>query len=341
MSKKIENLNKENKQLNRDMSSIMRSRSNSNDKMSTPLPKRRGRRPKKILENEDDVVDDKQNAGSSAQDPAVILRLRANPSKLKGIGTKSSQEGNNNIKYIPEISDGDSSDDMFKNDIPLDSACHKCIKYEKTLSILKSRLEKYENREQKDRTTKIYNTKLSFVQIKNGKKFALKRTNQKCLWDGCTFTNLPFPLPEMFHKDNYYVIGLFCSPDCALAHNLYVLKDSKMYQRKSLVYKLYRELHSMGPNENITLKEAPPKELLEDYGGSMSIDTFRRNFQLLNKEYVVYVPPIKPLNIVIEETDLNTNDEISDNKYVLKRKKPLSKKKSVIASMNMNFEEDD
>jgi len=352
------------------MASRSRSKKELTSSSTTPsvngYPKRRGRRPKKILDENDELdivgTNNSQNSDKAvsatpfSKDPAVILRLRAKPPldglpkepkadlsiSAKSGSTKHRPAPDSNDEHKHRLSDNDSSEGIFNNDIPMDSICHKCEKYEKTIALLKSRLGKYEQREQKDKTTKIYNNnKSTFINSKNGKKFVIKKTNQKCLWDGCSFSNLPFPLPELYHNGNYYIIGLFCSPECALAHNLYVLKDSKIYRRKSLVYKLYRELHALGTDEVVNLKEAPPRELLEDYGGTMSIDSFRRNFRLLNKEYIVFVPPIKPLSIVIEEIDLNTYDDISDSKYVLKRKKPLSKKKSVIASMNMNFEEED
>ena len=129
--------------------------------------------------------------------------------------------------------------------------------------------------------------------------------------------------------------------DCALAYNLHALKDSKIYQRKSLAIKLYRDLYDIPPTEEVNVREAPPREVLEDYGGHMSIEQFRKSFHSLNKEYITYIPPMKPLSTIIEEQNITTDNSISDKQYVLKRSKPLSKKRSIVSSMNLNVEEDE
>ena len=56
----------------------------------------------------------------------------------------------------------------------------------------------------------------------------------------------------------------------------------------------------------------------------------------VNKDYVLYVPPIKPVHIVIEERNSESEDYVSEKKYVLKRTKPLSKKRNVMSSMQTN-----
>ena len=165
---------------------------------------------------------------------------------------------------------------MFKNDIPCDNTCGKCSKNEKALAIMKSKLEKYEQKDKIDKSNKIHNNKLNFISIDSGKKIVIKKTNTKCWWDAHSFENLPCFLPELFHNDTYHVIGCFCSFNCALAYNLYYLKDSNIHHRISLIYKLYKELYGIGNDETLEIKVAPPKEILEDFGGDMNISTFRR-----------------------------------------------------------------
>lgn len=330
---------------------------------SLTVPKRRGRRPKKILEDitsEESHVDD-VSTGNQKNDSAVILRLNIDPSKLKGVKNTNTANGTNithkkekpdskekpNNKEKPEplqFSDNDdnneeSSEGMFKNDIPNDDTCHKCAKNEKALMLLKSKLDTYEKKERLDKSNKVYSNKLNFISLTSGKKIVIKKTNTKCWWDSNIFTNLPCVLPELFHKNIYHVTGCFCSFNCALAYNLYYLKDSKIHQRKSLIYKLYRELYGLTADDVFDIKEAPPKEILEDFGGDMSIDVFRRSFLMINKEYIVFVPPIKPINITIEERNIETGADDNDKEYVLKRSKPLAKKRSVMASMKLHLDE--
>ena len=205
------------------------------------IPKRRGRRPKKIIDDDDSEHSDPVSEtttdpeDSNKDDSAVILRLKLNPSKLNNIKMTSPDTTRHDMRSV--FSDNE-TEGMFANDIPIDSICHKCAKYEKTINILKQKLEKYEKKDQVDKHTKIHHNHINFIDFKSGNKTTLKKTSLKCLWDGHPFMNIPFPLPEVYHGDTYHVNGCFCSIECALAHNLYTLKDSKIYQRKSLAIKL-------------------------------------------------------------------------------------------------------
>lgn len=365
MSKKIDLNNGNVKNINKKKATLMKkskggSKTNNLLKVKKDIPvveapKRRGRRPKKIIEdfnNNDNLTETEQSMENNS---AVILKLKIDPSKLQKMSKKNktdtiktltpkkskvskkinfivNDDDNNNVK-----SDEESSEGMFKNDIPDDNICHKCVKNEKALLMIKTKLDKYEKKEKIDKSNKIYSNKLNFISYTNKNKIILKKTNIKCWWDGTSFTNLPCVLPEIFHNNTYHVIGCFCSFNCALAYNLYYLKDSKIHHRKSLVYKLYREMYDLSINEQIDIKEAPPKEILEDYGGDMSIEIFRRSF-VHHKEYLVYMPPLKPVNLMIEERNTEAFDN-TDKEYLLKRSKPLTKKRSVIASMNINMDE--
>lgn len=351
MKKKIDIFNKNKKGVDAIKSNkVMPPKKLSGSKTQKPNPpKRRGRRPKKILDNFDeqqnstDIPESESETNNvNKNSSAVILKLNIDPSKLKK--SKPVQKVHRTKKIVNKLSDdeiNEESEGMFRNDIPGDTICQKCSKNEKALSILKSKLEKYEKKEQIDKSNKIYNNKLNFICYKTGNKMFIKKTNTKCWWDAHNFNNLPCFLPELYHNNSYHVTGCFCSFNCALAYNLYYLKDSKIHQRKSLIYKLYREMYGLGSDDIVEIKEAPPKEILEDFGGDMSIDSFRRRFIMLNKEYIVFIPPIKPINITIEERNISNEDDNNDKKYVLKRSKPLTKKRSVISSMKINIEEDE
>jgi hypothetical protein len=279
------------------------------------IPKKRGRKPKKILT---DVIIDKTVSSKDNSKPAVILRLNIDPSKINM---------NNLKKQVEEISEKSlSSEDMFNTDIPNESNCYKCTQYEKRISTLEAELNKLKKKNRLNKSNHVHVNKINFISVSSGNKIKLRKTKQKCLWDSNTFDNLPCFLPENYYDNTYYVSGCFCSFNCALAHNLYYIKDSKVYHRKSLVYKLYKEMFGIPIDSPIEIKEAPPRELLEDFGGPMSIEKFRKSFSLIDKEYIVYMPPIRPIDIYIEERNLDQQTNHDDNGYVLKRKKPGIKK---------------
>jgi len=360
MNKKIDFFNKDNKDFTTKNISIKTTNMGRNPKKlygsKTPKiqkpktstdtgPKRRGRRPKKIL---DSVSTDSENLleeSNPKNDSAVILRIPFDPSKHKLVKNLKTKKTEQTKKIITDVNLNDydndeSSEGMFKNDIPGDNTCQKCIKNEKMLNLLKTRLEKYENKEKFDKSNKIYSNNLNFISFTTGKKVIIKKTNIWCWWDGHPFTNLPCVLPELYHNETYHVIGCFCSFNCALAYNLYHIKDSKIYHRKSLVYKLYREMYGLSADYDADIAEAPPRERLLNFGGKMTIDAFRRSLIMINKEYIVYMPPIKPISITIEERNTNTDNDDNGEEFVLKRKKPLSKKRSIISSMKIKVDDD-
>ncbi|XWV26419.1 putative viral transcription factor [Tupanvirus soda lake] len=356
MNKKIDFFNKNNKNsanknktaevMVRNSKPFSGSKTLKNKPNPVTVPKRRGRRPKKILETVNTSSDSpSEEQTSPANNSAVILRLPFDPSKhIKNLTVnKKTKQPTRIVKNLEleESEDDDSSEGMFKNDIPGDNTCHKCAKNEKAMALMKSKLDKLERKDKLEKSNKIYTNKLNFISYTTGKKIIIKKTNMRCRWDHHTFTNMPCFLPELYYNNTYYVRGCFCSFNCALAHNLYYIKDSKVHQRKSLTYRLYKEMYGLTSDDVVDIKEAPEIDILEAYGGDMSIDTFRRSFLMLDKEYIVFVPPIKPINVIIEERNTNTDNDDNDKEYVLKRSKPLTKKRSVISSMKMGLNDPD
>ena len=104
-----------------------------------------------------------------------------------------------------------------------------------------------------------------------------KYTNICCMHDSCKIKGKPYFLPDKYINGTFYIIGWFCSLNCALAYNLN-LKDNNINQRTNLLYYLYQV-----NNENIL--PAPDKSLLKKFGGNYSINEFRN----LNKndDYII------------------------------------------------------
>lgn len=377
---------------------VSRSPINSNYKETNKGPKRRGRRPKKILDYEHDVNDDdfdsdgdhtkkekekkkktksknieetesesdtESDAGSGSEEriesesesessdgsesdtdtnpkqiSSVICRLNSNAIDSNKLSKIKKQMKTREKKASKNDCDED-SDGIFKNDIPTDIVCAKCVRNEKIITTLKNKLEKcipHENMEPSEK--KIYNTQLDIISVVSGKKIKIKKTNIWCWWDLHSFTCLPFFLPEIYHSGTYYVKGCFCSPNCALAYNLYRIKDAKISLRKSLLIQMYKEFCNIKASADVDINiPGPIEELLKEFGGPCTIEQYRKKF-LMNKEYVVYIPPIKPINNIVEECN-NVELDITKKQYVLQRSKPRNLKGSIVESMKLAYNECD
>lgn len=284
--------------------------------------KKRGRHPKKFIDDEDYDTEENEEVEDNS---SVILKLNIDPNKFPDKPTKQKSGFHNNA--------------IFENDIPKDKECKKCAKLDDKIDKLKTQMEKYGKLADKNKVNKIRETKLNLIDIK-GKKVKLRKTEIKCWWDCESFDNLPAFLVEniQLNSDNqeeYIVRGCFCSFNCALAYNTYIIRDSQSSERKSLTLKLYRAMFDININDAEEVKEALPRECLESFTGKdgMTIEEFRDNLICLDTEYVVYTPPIKPISMYIEERYINNT--LDNKKHVLKRTKPLSKKGSIIDAMQM------
>lgn len=233
---------------------------------------------------------------------------------------------------LDEISENSSEEELD------DSICKKCSKYEKQIKSYKEKLDIMSKRERSDKKYRVHEHQLNIYSVTNGKKISLKDTSIKCFWDSNPINGPPFPLPETYWNNEYHVLSvLFCSPNCALAHNLFHIKDNKIDTRKSLVYQLYYELCGLKIENTKEIKEAPPRELLKDFGGKMTIDEYRDCLNLINNEYIKLMPPIKTLITNIEERNINNSLTHNDNKYILKRAKNRNNKNAMMASLGVKI----
>jgi len=117
---------------------------------------------------------------------------------------------------------------------------------------------------------------------------------QRLCWHCChTIGELTVPLPIQYddRKDTYKTMGQFCSFECAKGFN----RDSGHYrwgERGMLLSRLKRRMLGMYSKT----VPAPPRQLLDAFGGPMTIETFRgtstRN-EIVN---------LLPVNLVPHET---------------------------------------
>lgn len=133
-------------------------------------------------------------------------------------------------------------------------------------------------------------------------------TSIACFWCCHKFDTPPIGLPCKYYKNRFYVMGCFCSLECASAYNIMQLKDSHIEERNNLLNYLSNRLGYT----NI-IKTAPPREMLQMFGGNMTIDEFRKT-NTSEKSIHVNFPPMTVLISQFEE--INDSDISSNLKYI-------------------------
>jgi hypothetical protein len=119
--------------------------------------------------------------------------------------------------------------------------------------------------------------------------------NTRCFWDTYLFLGIPFPLPLKYidHKDKFIIDNkLFCSPNCCLAYCKENNIQGSIYLIKLLIKKMV-DYETEIDTRKIDIKPALNKIVLEDYGGSMTISQYRKNF-FDNKVFNLYEYPLIP-----------------------------------------------
>ena len=170
-----------------------------------------------------------------------------------------------------------------------------------------------------DETKKIKNCNVSFIDLKTQKE--TKYLTYNCFWCRNKFNNIGIGCPLKyksayitkqykscisknvytinenltenkiknlnFEKDNNYskhiyeTDGIFCSFNCCLAY----IKDNKhQYKYNKSEYLLYKMYNEFNINKKLEITPAPHWKLLKEYGGTLSIEKYRENFN--NIEYL-------------------------------------------------------
>jgi hypothetical protein len=154
-------------------------------------------------------------------------------------------------------------------------------------------------------------------------------TDTKCWWCKNSFNCPNVTLPEQYFDDTFYCIGNFCSYNCAKAYNI-DLNDNNVWKRESLLNLMYYKTY----NVNKHIEPSPTWIILKEFGGFMTINEYRKNFETNNSEYILLYPPMISRQMQIEESynkmDINTKtlnklDKLfyPETSYTLRRTKPI------------------
>ena len=103
---------------------------------------------------------------------------------------------------------------------------------------------------------------------------------------------------EMKKEEYYQTDGIFCSFNCCKAY----IKDNKhnnLYEQSdNLLIKLYRDMHGC-KNDIIKINPAPHWRLLKTYGGYLTIEQFRENFNKSTYDFQGII--FKSIGMLFEE----------------------------------------
>lgn len=103
-------------------------------------------------------------------------------------------------------------------------------------------------------------------------------TQYNCFWCCHSFKTIPCFIPISIKDNLYKVYGNFCSFNCCLAYN-FNSSDVNYSEKSSLIQDLYFRIYGYDAPK---LSYAPPKEILEIFGGSVTIEEYRESFKTLN-----------------------------------------------------------
>jgi len=124
-----------------------------------------------------------------------------------------------------------------------------------------------------------------------------------CWWCCHTYDSKVIKLPVSKTPDNkeYNCIGNFCSPSCVCA---YIIDSGDRYGDSWTQYELLHEMIQV----NETIQPAPSRELLEEFGGDLTIEQFRNK-----TEFHLNYPPMVSLKLQMDDTPIisstNKNNE--------------------------------
>jgi len=179
-------------------------------------------------------------------------------------------------------------------------------------------LTEYNNSNDKSKSNMNVNLKIPFIDYNSGNEIIPEKTNICCWWCTYNFDTMPIYIPEIYHNSMYYVFGCFCSFNCAAAYNLN-MNDYKIKERYSLLMNMAMSIYKKDITSEFSV--APKKEILEKFGGPISINEYRNNFKLCSKEYRLIIPPmssiIPSVEIVIKDKLFYKYDvnKFSQNNY--------------------------
>lgn len=169
-------------------------------------------------------------------------------------------------------------------------------------------------------------------------------TPVRCYWCSFGFEGSPCFLPVKEEMGVFTVYGNFCCPQCALAYLLKEHLDSHVrWERMALLHRMYRPV-SLG-----RLYPSPPREVLTEFGGTLTIEQYRELVKENKIRVDVHVPPLVSILGQMDTKPIDFYDSSVQNTFTggfsmdrfkmwseqggalrLKRSKPLKDRESTL-----------
>ena len=278
--------------------------------------KKRGRKPSgKILDIKN--LEQKQNVSSlDPEKECLILHLPITIKDINKINKKSDKledineinnvfiDTENNVNNTENNCQLTFAESTLTNELHMTETsdtkkkCYNCQYLSERCNALHEKLQEVSNINNIQDTIlhKIHNCTINIVNRDTCKW--KETTNIHCWWCVHPFTNPPFGLPIKYENSTYYVQGCFCSLNCAKAYNLKE-NNYRTTEINSLIEDFRRELFGVTQTSAVSL--APPRQSLKIFGGYMTIEEFRKEFYILNKNIIHLSPTISPVRNIFEE----------------------------------------
>jgi hypothetical protein len=277
--------------------------------------KKRGRKPSgKVL----DIQSIEQKNITSSLDPekeCLIIHLPLNSKDLERIGKKNGEVTkleriNENSEQTPKFNSNIfmDVDDNINKEISMTSElqvtetsdkkkCYNCQYLSERCNALHQKLQEVSNIKNihESMVNKIHDCKIDIVD-NNICKWK-EKTNIYCWWCVHPFDNPPFGLPIKYENNKYEVQGCFCSLNCAKAYNLKE-NNYRTSEVNSLIEDFRRDLFGVN---TLPVLIAPPRQVLKIFGGYLSIEDFRKEFYIMNKNIIHLSPTVAPVRNFFEE----------------------------------------
>lgn len=193
-------------------------------------------------------------------------------------------------------------DDLFdKKKINLEKLLEEIQKRDSMINNLKMRLKDKSIFNENTLTLTKENKKqlinLNLISINKNKINICEKTNIACWWCTYNFDTQPLFMPDHYKNNIYFVFGNYCSFSCMLAYNEN-MDDYRKGVRTALIKQLYREMFNC---DDMNIKSAGPRELLDKFGGPMHITKYRDSNIVSRKTFKITIPPQIPLISDLEE----------------------------------------
>jgi hypothetical protein len=205
------------------------------------------------------------------------------------------------FKHLTDKNDSDDSSEITTNNINVEKLLEELQKRDAIINSLRLKIKDKSIFNENTLTLTKENKKqllnLGLITVNKNKLNICEKTNIACWWCTYTFETQPLFMPDHYKNNVYHVFGNFCSFSCMLAYNE-DMDDYRKSVRTNLIKQLYRDIFNC---DDFNIKPAGSRELLEKFGGPLSITKYRDPNIVSKKILKMSIPPQIPLLSDYEE----------------------------------------